>query len=178
MLIAALAASAASAEMVRIDVRKQGGSNYTFMLPENPVPDEYFEYGAVPGLGVFRIYDAQSTYPGSGSKLFGLSFGNIDYLVRLRIFDNDNEDETYLRFSNFPGTTPILFTGPIDNPRFRLGTFTYQQVQIPGVAYTDGGVVRITAVPEPATWLSIIGGFAIVGTALRRRRQARHPVAA
>lgn len=30
--------------------------------------------------------------------------------------------------------------------------------------------VYVTAVPEPATWISMIGGFALVGGALRRRR--------
>jgi Thioester domain len=32
--------------------------------------------------------------------------------------------------------------------------------------------VLVTAVPEPATWLTMIGGFAFVGGALRRRRSA------
>lgn len=55
-----------------------------------------------------------------------------------------------------------------------LGTFT-------SIAFTDTnenwhgltvGIDRVTipAIPEPATWTLLIGGFAIVGTGLRRRR--------
>jgi hypothetical protein len=35
--------------------------------------------------------------------------------------------------------------------------------------------IEITAVPEPATWALMIGGFALVGTLARRRHTARAP---
>ncbi len=48
-----------------------------------------------------------------------------------------------------------------------------------GVAVTDridvldySGGVSVQAVPEPATWASMLAGFGILGGALRRRRSA------
>jgi hypothetical protein len=36
-----------------------------------------------------------------------------------------------------------------------------------------GQVLRIAAVPEPASWAMMIAGFGLVGSALRRRTPAR-----
>ena len=51
----------------------------------------------------------------------------------------------------------------------------YQSVATFGSA-TGSGVV--TAVPEPATWAMMIGGFGLVGAVARRRARARRPAIA
>lgn len=62
-----------------------------------------------------------------------------------------------------------LFTGPTGSPTFLEGTF-----QLFNVA---GGraELRVTsiraAVPEPATWAMMIGGFGMVGGAMRSARR-------
>lgn len=62
----------------------------------------------------------------------------------------------------------------IATPEFRL------EAVLDGLG--DGGFVRtaspLTAIPEPASWLSLIGGLALVGAMVRRRRDAGCRVAA
>jgi hypothetical protein len=41
----------------------------------------------------------------------------------------------------------------------------------PVVSQTFAGVLNVAAVPEPATWAMMIGGFALVGGAMRTRRR-------
>lgn len=66
---------------------------------------------------------------------------------------------------------PQLFTGPITAPTFKVGTFALTQ-------FNGAGQYTLTvtnldapapAVPEPATWAMMIGGFGLVGAASRRR---------
>jgi hypothetical protein len=79
--------------------------------------------------------------------------------------------------------------GGIQFTNFVAGAFTpLPGIPQPWIAQVDGGTIhlaagdgtrennfggvslRITAVPEPATWMIMIGGFGLVGVALRRRR--------
>lgn len=66
-------------------------------------------------------------------------------------------------FQTFSGTYNVLTDGPV----------TLSFTQLPGGDLFRGSIIDsivITAVPEPATWVLMILGFGIVGSALRRRR--------
>ena len=77
-----------------------------------------------------------------------------------------------------PAAIPFSIVDSIVGLRFDLGQgFQYGYAQLAGsflsgIRYetTPGVGVDISAVPEPATWGLLIGGFALVGTSLRRRR--------
>lgn len=68
---------------------------------------------------------------------------------------------------------PQLFTGTTAAPQFRLGEFalTTTPNNPPGVVFDFR--IRISqvasAVPEPATWATMLAGFGLVGVTLRRR---------
>lgn len=57
-----------------------------------------------------------------------------------------------------------------------LNTGTFGIQTAPGVSYTSDSGVFLTdqppAVPEPATWAMLIGGFGLIGGAMRRREGA------
>lgn len=68
--------------------------------------------------------------------------------------------------TSFTGSTLTYFlmaqTSPGDN--VRVLTLGSPQPDLPG-----GGDIGVPGVPEPAVWLSLIAGFAMVGAAARRR---------
>ena len=60
---------------------------------------------------------------------------------------------------------PQLFDGPVDTPTLRTGSFTLLD------AFSGSSIsLTVTAVPEAATWTTMIVGFVIAGAAMRRRR--------
>ena len=64
---------------------------------------------------------------------------------------------------------PALFSGPPGAPEFLLGTFSMTQGGPIGVPVT----VVITAVPEPATLLLMLGALGALGAAGAMRRRVR-----
>jgi hypothetical protein len=73
-------------------------------------------------------------------------------------------DSTGARFTAFGDQ---LFTGTTDRPTLRFGRFNFTSDRL-GNPIT--AVLRVTAVPEPASWAMLIAGFGLTGAALRRRR--------
>lgn len=67
----------------------------------------------------------------------------------------------------------VLFTGTTAQPTFRLGTFALDNFVNPATITISA--VGTGTVPEPAAWALLVGGFGLVGGALRR---SRSPVAA
>ena len=66
-------------------------------------------------------------------------------------------------------TTPAGFPGPVDftpaNGALIVGTYLSNGPQ----SGTVTGNITFVAVPEPATWAMMIGGFGMIGAAARRR---------
>jgi len=71
-------------------------------------------------------------------------------------------------------TGPQLFTGTVFNPTFINAEFDTTDYYEPSWTYHIKVTVTpdASAVPEPASWAMMIGGFALAGGALRGRRQA------
>ncbi len=78
-------------------------------------------------------------------------------------------------FASF-STAAALNGAPISVEMDFLNTATFGIATTNGVTYSSGSGVLVgsvpgmTAVPEPATWALMIGGFGLAGSALRRRR--------
>jgi hypothetical protein len=91
-----------------------------------------------------------------------------------------NFNDTFGGLASFSGTdlnyTPRIISIPdlaAGTYRLRLGVFTTQAFAGRFSAkFDDVSITGTAAVPEPATWAMMIGGFAGMGVALRRRRSA------
>jgi hypothetical protein len=177
--LAALVGSEASAVTLNFDVSTETGGRFIFSLPENPVPDAVLSSFGEPGLGAIA-FRTQVRDGANNSRLLQVSFANEPGFLAMRITlpsDNIFLGEALMRFRDLTSPQPqLLFTGTITNPTFKRGTFQYAARPADSQFLAlDGGTVRISAitaaVPEPATWLSMIGGFALAGGTLRYRRR-------
>jgi len=64
------------------------------------------------------------------------------------------------------GSPLDFFDAPLGNGIDAHGSFA----NVPGAVLAKFTVSAIPAVPEPASWIMLIGGFAVVGIQMRRRR--------
>jgi hypothetical protein len=101
--------------------------------------------------------DAAQTFLETGRPLtLTLTGTKVDSVVTSTIFVDADAAGTFatFTFADFVGLSSLTITGSQEYPEFAL----------------DNVVLNAGAVPEPATWTMMIGGFGIVGGAMRRRR--------
>jgi hypothetical protein len=64
---------------------------------------------------------------------------------------------------------PMLFSGTLDAPvLLTFGPTQLADYDDPAISYTISAIAL--GVPEPASWAMMLGGFALTGAALRRRK--------
>jgi hypothetical protein len=85
-------------------------------------------------------------------------------LLGWTLFGENQIGEDLLNFMATPSFGSTGFTPPLPEGAY---TFWVQETGV-GVA-TYGFALTVTAVPEPATALSLLGGLALLSVALRRR---------
>ncbi len=116
--------------------------------------------GDNPNFFTFTLFDGSLLDLGGGFFLSSLSVdagnnaggpGNAD----LSTYTTNDFASLDLLFGE------IAFVGTTDNSDFG-GAFTFETFQLESIT---------SSVPEPATWLMMVFGFAGVGTALKRRRR-------
>ena len=151
------------------------GNDFVFLTGSSaqgalPAAGDQSRYLSVLGGGTANI-----AFGGSGANGFSLDIGSVDTYNTITL--------------NFLGGGSQSFTGsqlvvnangdqsnPNTNGRFRF--FAEGNERIVGITLTsqqnsfEVDRLAIAAVPEPATWAMMIGGFAFVGAASRRRRTA------
>jgi len=134
-----------------------GDYSADFFLDSSPTPD-----AALAGTG-FGLFD-QEGFPDAWLGVADLYFWNAaigggmeidDYYADLVLFSTDGSQ---------------LYSGSEDAPTFLTGTFALTQYMGNGqYTLTISGGNDTGAVPEPATWAMMVGGFGLMGAALRRR---------
>ena len=130
--------------------------------------DGYFQAGGISqgltlGAGSYKLSFYLSGNPDSslGVKTVQVAVGNAfqNFSYDTSTAGNSHGDMRYvLETLNFTATGPttLQFTS-VDDPNSAFGPVI-------------GGVSVSSAVPEPATWALMLGGFGLAGVALRRRR--------
>ena len=159
---AALMLSAAPANAALYQFTISGDYSASFQIDSSPAL-----YDSYPGSG-FSVINVAGVYGGAAKSVgiqFFLSpppFGIDDPVAGLIIVDLDSFDWL------LDGIGAQLFTGTEYAPTFRLGSFPL----ISGGTLRENYTLTIAetpAVPEPAAWGLMLGGFAMAGGALRRR---------
>ena len=127
-----------------------------FVLDPTPTPD--FSSMILPGSGQFGFNNVPGIYGGVPGTASTISFGT-------GIVADFNIVAPNLGFTQFAGSSPQLFTGPVDAPVFATGDFLLIN------PFLGNGTLTIAPIPEPATWALLLMGFAAVGGALRSSRR-------
>jgi len=141
------------------------------------------------GLGGTQIYSQQftlpTTIPTSGLNWFDISLANVAVTiggVYTAVLSNSS-----LRYGVVLGPEVNIFTGqPLGGDAYAggqaFGVQSYPNCPNTLASPCDlnfrvHGTTATGAVPEPATWAMMIGGFAMMGGALRRRSRGAQLVA-
>jgi len=157
-LMAAALALAATAPLTAATLTYTVTGTYaaSFQLDTHPV--------VTVDSGAFFIFDVPGTFAGHAG-LAGIAFYSLDASGGLGITFL-NPDTNLYDIPSFTGAQ--LYTGPEASPTLlAFGPTVFADFDDPSKSYTVSAVLN--AVPEPATWAMLIGGFAFAGVALRRR---------
>ena len=128
----------------------------SFQLDSNPTPDRINDQ-SVFGIGQIFFNNVSGVFNGSAEIAPTISFGT-GLASQFQISGSSSG------FAQFGGQT--VFSGSLSNPVFTPGTFNFT-----GFSSGTLTVSEVTAaVPEPATWAMMIGGFALAGATMRRRK--------
>lgn len=159
--VAVLATGAAlPAQAAILDFVLSGSRNATFQLDSNPTPD-------MSSTSVFgdqiQFTNIAGTFDGVAGTASSIGFGS-------GLFASLNVNGTSLGFTQFAG--PTLFSGTSTAPIFSTGVFQLTSIVSGSSTLTiSQAAPPVTgAIPEPASWALMIGGFGLTGAALRRQR--------
>lgn len=128
--------------------------------------DSNFASANLPGgsttVNVLRVGGFAATFASAAASLAAYKAGPIDlYGVDI----NQGVVSAPYLGASYPGSPFVLDSTVADTFRIVVTDIDASRLN------NQGGVsLRITAVPEPGTWALMIGGFALAGAALRRRR--------
>ncbi len=175
---AAAAAFPAQAAMVQYDIT--GATNVRFVVNQKPKPDFIEDYARAKS---FRLRPVAGTTVINGVRTDvdleivyydAMNMGGLTVSSGKMVGDGsewyDWETDFRVWMSAETEAGDAFYTGTVQNPTLLTGRWTLSEWPFDGSSY----VMTVTqladnAVPEPASWAMMIGGFGLVGAAARRR---------
>jgi hypothetical protein len=159
-LSALLLSTTTAANAALYNFELTGAHTASFQLDSNPTVDGY---STSPSTESFLIFNVATTLDGNPTTA-AFSFGDAASLVQFWVTGPFGSPTL------FQAVGDAAFTGPGSAPTFLLGDYALTDRSDSNLTYslkiTDAG-----AVPEPASWAMMIGGFALAGGAIRTRRK-------
>jgi len=149
------------------------GSNFGFPTGDHPgqslkVPGDDTPYLAVYGGGVANI-----DFTGVGDvRSFSFDYSTVDTYNTLTIHYTTGADTVYTGTQILNGLPTAVTNGSITvNGDGRIITglslsTTSNAFEVDNLSYS----AALAAVPEPASWALLLGGFGLMGNAMRRRK--------
>lgn len=159
-LVSSAFASTASATPLLFTLT--GSRQAVFVLDSNPTPSSVSAFQT-------NFTDVNGSFGGVDGVASLINFGAVTdfpFVATLNILAPN------IGFTQFSGGQ--IFSGTLASPMFNIGTYALNNPFFGGPALltiSDGSGTG-SAVPEPASWAMLIGGFGLVGASLRRRRVA------
>lgn len=156
------------------------GTNYGFPIGDHPgssltVPGNLTPYLAVYGGGVANI-----NFTGVGDvRSFSFDYSTVDTYNTLTIHYATGADTVYTGTQILNGLPTAVTNGSITvNGDGRIITglslsTTSNAFEVDNLSFSAG----LAAVPEPASWALMLGGFGVIGGAMRSRRKPAHGIA-
>ena len=115
-----------------------------------------------------------STLSGTGSGLLTFSSLASNFGIYVGSGGAFSYTADYLDADNkLIDSQTIVIAGGVYGKLARLGTFSSVKISSSGSYFVADDLsfdLQVTSVPEPATWALMIGGFGMVGGAMRRRQ--------
>lgn len=127
----------------------------------DPVP-----FAPIGGTAATTGYTGPASFA-DGSNSLAFTFNNFDPGESFRWNIDVDRSSTVLTVT---GRDLIGSTGYADFGNGLRGTGTFVGLGSTGSQFQINAFAPTPSVPEPATWAMMIGGFGLVGTAMRRRR--------
>lgn len=155
-IIAAASASAANATVYMFDL--SGSKSATFSI-DTAVPPAFMNSSFIGNQ--ISYSNVAGTFGGIVGSAPSVGFGT-GLVAGFQITG------TSLGFAQFASAD--LFSGPLTSPVFNLGTFNLSSIVSGASTLRISQAPTTGAVPEPATWMMMLAGFALTGAAMRRRR--------
>lgn len=146
-------------------------------------PDGAFYVGELTGFpftpgsaDIFRIdpqTGAVSTYASGFTNVTDIAFGNDGSLYALQFTDAGllAGGTGSIQKLNADGSLSTIYDGLVAPTGLAVGRNGAFYVSTFGASPGIGQVLRIAAVPEPASWALLLAGFALTGSALRWRQR-------
>ena len=155
-VVAAMSASAANATVYMFDL--SGSKSASFSI-DTAIPPAFTSASSLIGNQI-SYSNVAGTFGGIVGTAPSVGFGT-GLVAGFQI------SGTSLGFAQFASAD--LFSGPLTSPVFNLGTFSLSSI-VAGASTLRISQATTGAVPEPATWMMMLAGFALTGAAIRRRR--------
>jgi len=173
-------------------VGDNGDGTYTFNYQGTLAGDQGVVDGSRMVIFDFAGYVANSVFGPGGQVLASTELTSSGLLLPLGAVDNPTIPNLVFTWSgapfhasggpfgdiNFNGLGAKSTFGGHADSFFATKAIINNGPEVGKIATNQGPVTVPGAVPEPATWAMMIGGFGMVGGAMRRRRTAAKVVAA
>jgi hypothetical protein len=143
-----------------------GSYNATFDLDADALPDYFsstsFDFNNIDG-SFAGVRDFGNPVPASGTTASKVQFYRGDFGGGIGISVDG--------VMRFVADGAQLYSGTTSAPEFVAGQYALAPLYSYGASSVTVSYLTSGAVPEPASWALMLGGFGLVGGALRRRQQ-------